>query len=132
MTKIYFFGTYFFFGFLVFDLKHPMNVFLDSLPAFSDFKPTNTALVLPWDLYSMGFSAVLWGLLYTIIQMVLIPLSNAFFPYSKSTTKSKVNNTRLKFRIAGWKFTTYALMAVETYLIVGTWLVHTSFRVLGS
>jgi hypothetical protein len=89
-----------------------MNAILDALPTFSNFKPTNTALVLPWDIYSMGFSAVIWGILYALVHIVLIPLSNTLHPYSKSTTKTKVNHTRLKFRIAGWKFTTYTLMAV--------------------
>jgi hypothetical protein len=92
---------------------HKKPLVATTMWSLADFKPTNQALVLPWDIYSMVFSAAVWGILYTVLnQAVFKPLSHSLFPLTQKSSRKVVLHTRHKFRIAAWKFVHYGMMAL--------------------
>lgn len=85
---------------------------LQLLPKLSDIKPTNNSLVIPWDLYSLLWSAIIWALIHYLSTKIFQRFAEKFLPYSKQISRKKIEITRLKFKVAGFKFVSYGIMSL--------------------
>ncbi len=89
--------------------------------------PTNAGLVWPSDVLALLGASVGWAALFAIFSLLVGPPVARLFPLiagkSLSKTSASHNQAQLKvrhkFRVAAWKFCTYALMsALGAYLLI--------------